>query len=326
MTRPRRAPAGVLACLGLIAAAGACGGHGRQPSVGHASLGGDIVARVGNLDVSASLVAAVAAARHVTPAAAVALLVDDAVAAKSAMVRGLDHRPDVGRAMTAAQARATVDRIKTEARRAPPTEDEVRERSEAHWVDVDAPESMRVVHAVALRPKAPDPQAEAAAKAVASAIAAAVAGAADVAEFEARARAVPHPGVEVVVQPLQPFAADGRVVVPGDASPYDTKFAAGAAGLTEAGATSGVVESSFGWHVIRLIERRPRRFVPFDERRRMFADEIYAMRGREALEALEAAVRSRRPVSLANGLDDMLAEALPAVRAEGADTVSPTTP
>ena len=133
--------------------------------------------------------------------------------------------------------------------------------------------------------------------------------------------------MEVVVQPLQPFAADGRVVVPGDASPYDMKFAAGAAGSTEAGATSGVVESSFGWHVIRLIERRPRRSAPFDERRRTSADEIYAMRGREALEALEAAGAIRGgPSASANGLDDMLAEASRAVRAEGADTVSPTTP
>lgn len=56
----------------------------------------------------------------------------------------------------------------------------------------------------------------------------------------------------------------------------------------------------------------------------MFLEEVRAKRGYEALEVVESAARARAPVELANGLDDLLAEALPAVRTPVAAPPTPS--
>ena len=296
----------------------ACGKRAPGGPAAHAALGGDVAARVGDVDISAADVASVAAARSDTPVDALARLVDDAVAARAAHERGLDRTPDVRFGVITAKARATVTHLRADAHATLPTDDEVRALSASHWVEVDRPESFVVIHAVVVRPKKPDPAAEAVAKAVAARIEAAEAGAVDAADFEARAKAVPADGAEVKVERLDPFIADGRVAMPGPPSAYDERFAAGAATLSAPGATSHVVESPFGWHVIRLLERRPPLVVPFDQRRTLFSEEVYATRANEALQKVEAARRTLAPVSYVNGLDELLAEALPAVQTHAA--------
>jgi len=302
-----------------------CGTTPHEGAAAHTTLGGDVVARVGGIDIRTVLVGAVAADHRIAPPAALELLVDDAVAAKGAEARRLGDTADARFAQLAVLARATLAHIRAEARRAPPTDDEVRSMTAAHWLEVDVPETLVVVHSVARRPKPPDARAEAAAKAVAAAIAAAEVGATDADDFQARANAVPHAGVEVVTQLLQPFTVDGRVAAPGAPSGLYSKFAAGAAALVTPGETSGVVESEAGWHVIRLLARRPAISVAFDERRRLFAAEIYDRRTRDAVDALEATLRAREPVSRANGVDDLLNLAVPAT-SSGADPPALGTP
>ncbi len=279
----------------------------------HGALGGEVAARVAGVDVSAALVARVASATGVSPAVAVERIVEDVLAARAAERAGLDRTEEVRQQLTAARARATVDRIREEARRSPPTDTEVAGATAAHWVAVDSPETFLAAHAVALRPKVADAAKEAAAKAVAAAVVAATAGAKSESEFRSRAEAVPHPDVELVVQGLDPVTADGRVALEGQPMTYDPRFAAGAAALAAPGAMSSVVESSFGWHVIYLIERRPEHRLPLEVRRRMFAEEIEAARAHQALEALEAVLRKKEPVSTESGLDTLLAEAVPSM-------------
>jgi len=314
------------ASCGLALAVLGCGSAKQGSTAAHTTLGGGVAGRVGDVDLPVSLVGAVATQRNVPPSAALALLVDDVVAAKGATARGLDRAPEVQLARTSTVAMATIDRIRAKAHAKPPTDDEVRALSELHWLEVDAPETMEAVHAVAIRPKVADSHAEAAAKAVAAAILNAVTGAVDAADFQARAKAVPHPGVEVVVEALEPFTADGRVAVPGVERPYYPLFTAGAAAIPTPGGTSGIVESSAGWHVIRLIDRHPARRVPFEERRRLFTEEVYARRAHDALAALEDSLRSSERVALADGLDEILSAANPVAPAPEAAPSAPAAP
>jgi hypothetical protein len=303
----------------LLASCGGGGAKARDSGPAHTTIGGEIAARVGDLDLSATLVGAVAAERHITPAAALARLIDDAVAAKGALARRLDRAPEVRVARTSALSRAAIDRLKDSIHSSAPSDEEVRALSVLHWLEVDAPETFLTYHAVARRPKEGDPELReksAKARAVAELIAKAVIGATDAADFEARAKAVPHPDVDVVIEALNPTTADGRVAVPGDPPPYDPRFAAGVAAISVPGTTSGVIESSFGWHVAILLEKRPARSVPFEERRRLFAEEVYAKRGEEALATLESGLSAKEGVSLASGVDELLAGALPAIRGE----------
>jgi len=322
----RSLPRAPLLTVALALATVTCREENQRRGASHAALGGEIAARVGEFDLPVSLVSGVARQRGVAPSTALALLIEDALAASRALEHGLDQAADVRVATTAAKARATLDRIRETARRTPPTDEEVTEISAIHWTEVDRPETFLVVHAVVRRPKTPDAKQEAAARGVAAAIAAAEVGAEDASTFEARAKAIPHGEAEVVVQPLEAFTADGRVATPGHNGGYDPRFTSGAATLTRPGSTSDVVESSFGWHVVLLLERRPPRIVPLDDRRTMFAEETYAKRARDAVAEVEREVEVRETVTRANGVDEILATALPSIRAHESAQDAPAAP
>ena len=106
-------------------------------------------------------------------------------------------------------------------------------------------------------------------------------------------------------------------------------FALGPPG-TPAG-TSGVVESTFGWHVIRAIARIPPKQSSLESRRARFADEVLARRGHEAMKArIEALRASTKPgimtdaESLMSGIArDISAKRRARSRARGAKPATP---
>jgi hypothetical protein len=173
-----------------------------------------------------------------------------------------------------------------------------------YWREVDRPPTIRVVHGVARRPKKPDPAAEARAKAFAEELRGAVVGASDAADFLAKGKALPHPGVDVVIEALPAFASDGYVAE-GDGQ-MDEAFTKGAYALASTGDTSPVVESKFGWHVIRLVEKVPEQRMPLDARRIAFADEVYVRRARAATQALLDARKSEARVELAPSAEQLM--------------------
>lgn len=303
-----------VACAVLLMSA--CGERHSGPAPAHAALGGGAVARVGNVDIPVTLLAGVATAQHVKPATALDRLVEDALAASGATARALDRTADVHVAEVAALGRATLRQIDAEAHKTPPTDDEVLRMSEENWVVVDAPATFTVIHAIVMRPDPPSPALIAQAKALAASIAHAEADTTTAADFETAAKALPHPNLKVVVETLPPLTADGRIAVTGMQTTFDATFSAAAAALPAPGWTSGVVETSFGWHVIRLLERSAPRNVPFDERRRLFAEEIYTRRAHGAMSALEKQRTASEGVALANGVDDLLSEASKYTRAD----------
>jgi hypothetical protein len=255
-----------------------------------------------------SLVAAVATRQSLPPRAALESLIDDALVADAAREAGLDSRPAVHGLLEAVLARRVVAHAREAATAAGlPSDAEVAELTRQHWREVDLPDQMLVIHAVVLRPKTADAAKEASARAIAALVLAAESGARDATDFEARAKAVQHAGFDLRVEKLEPFVADGRVVT--SSSTYDPVFAAAGASLVAPGATSGIVESSSGWHVIRLLERLPGKHVPLEERRAAFAEEARAVRAGKEMSALVTSLRRESRIDVVNGIDDLLTEA-----------------
>ncbi len=290
-------------CLPLLVVAAvavaACGPERKASEKSEqAALGGEIVARVGSETIPKSLVAEVARTQQVTPAEAARRLIDDAVAAVSAKERGLDAAPSGRWRLTAARARLTSQRLLQNARAAgPPTDREIAELSEIHWVQVDRPPTVRVIHALVKRPSRKE--AEGDARAFAAALRTKLATTTSEDDFKAQAteegKAAKGQGLEVVVESLAPFEAGGKMVEGGT---LVEPFAKAAHALATAGDTSGIVETEFGFHVIRLLERLPEQRMPMENRRVAFADEVVTRRARSAYETLIASLRAQTPVEV----------------------------
>lgn len=294
----------VVALSALVATTLSCGPEKAPPpptSSEQAALGGELAAKVGTDVIGVTLVAKVAAAQHITPREALRLLVDDAICANAARARGLDHQEPTTWLLTAARGRFSADRFLAEARRAgPPTDAEIGELTKRYWREVDRPPMLRVVHALAHHsdPKKPDPELDKRARAIADDLHAAVLTARDEDDFQTKAKAVPHGDVQVTVEAFGPFAADEEGV--------DKAFRSAAFTLGEVGDTTPVFESSFGWHVVRLVERLPEQRMSLEERRIAFTDEAYLQRAHDATAERLKALRASSQVAISPSAETLM--------------------
>ncbi|HQY63232.1 MAG TPA: peptidylprolyl isomerase [Polyangiaceae bacterium] len=286
--------------FGLFAAILACAACGEAPAT--ATLGGDVVARVGGtISIPASLVGRTAAESHLSRDEALERLVGDAVGAREAAETGVDERPAVRVRVRAAVARSLVDRMQAEAVAAgPPTDAEVATLTKEAWLELDHPELRVAVHAVAL---VGEGKSSVEARRLAERILAAVASAKSPDDFLALADGPKTPGLEVRVEVLPPVAADGRTRGGGT---LDGRFVNALFALAKVGDQSGITESPFGYHVMRLVERNPAYTMPLSERLPLFTPEVLSRRAKVRLDAALAESQKAREVVISPAAQSLI--------------------
>ena len=109
----------------------------------------------------------------------------------------------------------------------------------------------------------------------------------------------------MTVEALPPVSATGRVIAE-EGGTFDPHFSRAAAQLAHRGDVSPPTVSTFGVHVLMLLEKIPGHIVPAEERRALLRDEAIAGRAGAAQRALLGG--SRASVAVDPSADALLAE------------------
>jgi hypothetical protein len=310
-----------LAALLALASCDAPAPPSPQRSFGPPPRDPGAVAYVGDVAIPGDRVALIAAAQRVPIAEARDLAVRDALFSLEARSRGIDADREIELQTSALLARVLVEDINAAAAaEGPVTDAELDEVTARHWVELDRPEAARTAHAVVLLEKNASPAKRARALSVAEAIRKAVAPVAEAARTSAppgdpraddpafpvlrqAVSTVPKDDFEVRVEALPPVVADGRTITGQGA--LEEAYAKAALGLERRGDVSSVAETSYGFHVLLLLERIPAQLVPREERRRLVREEVVTDRARRARD--EVLADQRASVKIDRSLDALLA-------------------
>lgn len=199
-------------------------------------------------------------------------------------------------------ARALLERIEEKAKTpAAATDAELKTMTERRWIEFDRPEAVTTCHAIVHAEGLESSAGWSLAKRLAEAL-----RAFSVCEgFLARAREFPVAGAKITAERLPPVTPEGRTLIldaqgePVDeGATFDEEFARSAHRIKTIGGQSGVVQTSFGWHVILLESRLPAKRVNLDERRERLTGDILRQRAQDMSAALLEASRQRVPISI----------------------------
>ncbi len=300
--------AGVLVTVAALACS-ACAPAGRSERV-VARLGDGIVARVGDLGLTAKTIGRVAAAQRLSTEDALAIVSEDArFAALARREAPVESIRSVERTVL---ARLVLERLQADERaKGAPTDAEVSEQVARRWWEFDRPAAAKTVHAV-IRVKKDGERAKA--RSLASRLRDTLRGIADPDDFIAAARAFDSEGLELVAQELPATAVDGTVVPSKAPAPgarpgkLVEPYARAANALTTPGELSPVVETSFGYHVILLLERTPAHSIPLEQTRSAVTQDVIELRAKQAQDQLLQRLRGRSKVESARAALDIVGQ------------------
>jgi hypothetical protein len=264
------------------------------------------VANCAGQSFSVHQVREVARLQKITPAEAVKVLAEDARLAAEAKLNNAENTWQFRAKYRALLARRLLERWKQEAKKGEITPEELEQIRKQHWLQVDRPSSLRVIHAVSLvDPKEKGDKRERAESLARSWLKAAE-KATTAEEFERTVKGVDAKGASFKVERLEPFARDGRIVAESGGK-FDHAFADCAFAIKEGERLSAPCSTSFGVHVIFLMERLPG-FRESDQKLRKLAlEEILANRARTRETQEQQRLRGQHAVVVIRSLDETMA-------------------
>lgn len=300
----------------------ACSAKPEPPK--EADLGGVAVARVGRQTLGINQVVSVAKAQGVEPAEALDRLIEDALFAQAAMDKHLDDGLGTQSRMRAARVRWAERQFLYAAQaKGPPSPADIAEAKRVNWRAYDRPDAVRVVHALVKPTGARDANYGRVAREQAEKLRPVLLGAANEAEFLKLAKTVPGP-YEVEAQAIPPIADDGYTTE-GEGGIMDLAFTKAAFAIARPNDTSPVIESPFGFHIIRLVERIPPKRLSDAEISQAIALEVVAARAAQIRNGLLGALRKKRPVEVSAGAEALMQSVFRGDMASDPVPSSPTT-
>jgi hypothetical protein len=218
------------------------------------------------------------------------LAVEDALGEQKARALGYELAGQATWDITTLLARSTLARVRAEAEAGGGRDEDLSD--------------VTVIHALVQRsPKISETEGAT----LANTIRDAVVAARDEQDFAARAKAVPHVRIPLVVERLPAFDASGTTQ---DGVRMTPSFVAAAFELRVTGDTSPVVETEFGWHVIRLLARNAPAPEALESRRASLTSSTLDRRERAAVAGLLRERRLETPVGVNPDADKLMAAAV----------------
>jgi parvulin-like peptidyl-prolyl isomerase len=272
------------------------------PGAVSAALGGTVVAKVGGLAIDRELVLSIAKARGISAKDAANAAIEDALLAEAAVrAKALDD-PNLRRQLDAALVRALTAKLRAQAlSEGPFTDAEIAALIGRH-PELSQPDARVTLHALV---KKEVPGAEGIAKELRTRLLAANGddAAASEAAFREAAKGVALPaGQELVIERLPPIDQAGHVL--NSKTIVEPAFAKATFAVPKALGTSEVVETSYGYHVIRVLEILPAHEATREEKLEKLAPELLAARVKKLWDPLLDRLRIEgKPQLAATDLD-----------------------
>jgi parvulin-like peptidyl-prolyl isomerase len=285
-----------------FAAASACGrgdaGAGLRAAQSHgsANVGGQVISTVHGYAITVAEVRDLVAGSDLSAPEALRRLQAERLLMVEAERRGFSHGAAVDQVARQALVQSLLQRVTDQATASDEELHAAYERAKSRF---ERPERRVAVHVLAKLPKKATPEAQAAAREFAARMIEPLTQATDIKTFLGSTGQIRSPHFKVVAEKLPAFHLGTALVEP---------FLKAAFELTEPGVVPHPVQTSYGWHAIRVLEIRPAESTPYAEAIEQLRPEVILAHKKQLVDELLAGARKQHPVELPAGLRETLAK------------------